>query len=494
MIRLRQLAPLLLLAAAPAPAQAADTVLASAASTAGITAYGGQVVLSRRDPATNRWALVRWHAGVVDVLGVPQRGVPFDVDAGTGRNGEPVVVYSRCAREPASLSSSPSGEDFGAAPAPDWQTARGCDLYELALTGESVERKLTAASSKTLSETTPSIWRGGLAFARHEDGGAGAKLLYLPAGATKPRALGGGSVQSCTTLCSALRTHAGVDQLDVGPSRAVYLWRISGGDVSGTGIGWELRAVSLKGGRSTLLSTGQISGACGFHLPSGPTATTRDGLVSYVDAGSDCGPTTTQFATIDPVTGALGSAATRGGLAVAAVRDGATIYWLRSRGPASDIPVPGVSSCSIAAAACELVASPVPTYDALPSRLQGSPARVDLVRSGLGYRWVRGPAGTQLLRPPATVPCAISSQSAYVFTAARWRRGSHSVAVLRRDAGKTARPIRTPQTRSSPKVVDTASTRLVRCGDETSLTYAVTTRGETQRVTFAVARAARPAT
>ncbi|MDX6688546.1 MAG: hypothetical protein QOG15_3 [Solirubrobacteraceae bacterium] len=493
MIRLRHVAPLLLLAAAPTPAQAADTVLAPAADTAGITAYGGHVVLSRRDASTNRWALVRWHAGVFDVLPVPERSVPFDADAGPDATGDPVVVYSRCAQDPPNLSGSPGGTDFGAGPAPDWQTARGCDVYELSLSGTPTEHKLTAASSASRSETTPSIWRGGLAFARHADGGSVAKLLYLPKGSAKPRSLGAGSVQACERDCGALRNHAGIDQLDIGPSRAAYLWRMSGGAVSGTGIGWELRAASLTGGRSTLLSSGQISGACGFHLPSGPTATTPDGLVSYVDAGSDCGPTTTSFATIDPRTGALGSAATPGGRAVAAVRDGDTIFWLRSTGPAIDVPIPGVTSCSIAGAGCELVASPVPAYEQLPSRLEGSPARIDLVRSGLGYRWVRGPGDTQLLRPPATIPCAPSSQPAYVYTAARWSKGPHRVAVLRKDAGKPARAIRTPQTVSYPKVVDTASTRLVRCGDRTRLTYVVTTNGRARRVSFTVARARMPA-
>ena len=99
---------------------------------------------------------------------------------GSDADGNPVVVYSRCAQEPPNLSGSPGGTDFGAGPSSDWQTARGCDVFELSLTGRPVEHKLTAASSKTQSETTPSMWRGGLAFARHADGSANTKLLYLP--------------------------------------------------------------------------------------------------------------------------------------------------------------------------------------------------------------------------------------------------------------------------------------------------------------------------
>lgn len=493
MPRLRPLVPLLLLAVAPAPAQAADTVLAPAANTAGITAYDGHVVLSRRDPASNRWALVRWHAGVVDVLPVPERSVPFDADAGPDAAGDPVVVYSRCAHDPPNLSGSPGGTDFGAGPAPDWQTARGCDLYELPLTGTPTEHELTTAGSERRSETTPSMWRGGLAFARHADGSAVTKLLYLPKDATRPGALGGGSVQTCTRSCSPLMVHDSVDQLDVGPARATFLWRLSGGSVGGTGIDWELRAASLKGGQSTLLDSGEISGACGFSLPSAATAETGDGLISYLDAGSACDVTATHFATIDPVTGARGVAPTPGGLAVGAVRDGDTIYWLRSSAAATDVPVPGDGSCSVAGARCELVASSLPTYAPQPARRQGPSNAVDLVRSGLGYRWVRGPGATELLRPPARIPCAPSLQPAYVYTAARWSHGRHAVQVLRRDGHARARAIRTPQTRSYPHVVDAAATRLVRCGDRTRLTYVVTTGGRSQRVSFAVARAAAPA-
>ena len=418
--------------------------------------------------------------------------MPFDADAGPDAAGDPVVVYSRCARDPANASGSAGGQDFGAGPAPDWQGARGCDLYELPLTGAPTERKLTTASSASGSETTPSMWRGGLAFARHADGSAVTKLLYLPPHSRRPRALGGGSVQTCDRNCTPLLSHDSVDQLDIGPKRATFLWRMAGGSVGGTGIDWELRAASLRGGQSTLLEGGEISGACGFNLPSAPTAETADGLVSYLAAGSACGTTETHFATIDPVTGGRAVAPAPGGLAVGAVRDGDTIYWLRSSASATDVPVPGDGSCSAPGARCELIASSRPAYVQGPARPSGTSGTVDLLRSGLGYRWVRGPGGTQLLRPPARIPCALSSQPAYVYTAARWRTGAHTVGVLRRDAHGAARAIRTPQTSSSARFVDTAGTRLVHCGDRTRLIYVVKSAGGTQRVSFAVARAAPP--
>ncbi|MDX6678896.1 MAG: hypothetical protein QOE31_2948 [Solirubrobacteraceae bacterium] len=481
MTRPRLLAPLLLLAVLAPPAQAADTVLAPAANTAGITAYGGHVVLSRLDPATNRWALVRWHDGVIDTLPVAPRAVPFDADAGSDAAGRPVVVYSRCAKEPPAIS--------GLSPSAEWQLARGCDVYELPLTGAAQERKLTTASSASQSETTPSMWRGGLAFARHADGGATPKLLYLPAGSTKLRRLGGGSIQTCASICGPSSVRRSVDQLDIGPSRAAYLWRMTGGNVYGVGIIWNLYAASLTGGQPTLLDSGLISGACGFGLPS--SASARANPILYLDAGAECDVTETRFTSAHAVSGLHGAAPTPGGLAAGAAYDGDTLYWLRVTGSPADVPVPGAGSCTVAAARCELVSSAVPAFAAQPLHRQGSPSDDDLVRSGVGYHWVRGPLGTTLLRPPARVPCAPSLAAAYVYTNARWS-GKRVVRALRRDSDGSTRMIGSPQTRSLPTTGASSSTKLLRCGDRIRLTYIVAKGRATGRMSFSVARAPAP--
>jgi hypothetical protein len=411
--------------------------------------------------------------------------VPFDADAGPDAQGDPVVVYSRCRRDPVL-------ETGSLAPAADWQTARGCDLYELALsTAAPRERKLTTASSKTKSETTPSTWRGGLAFARHADGGQAPQILYLARGRTAPRRLGAGAVPTCSapSRCGAANMHVGVDQLDLGPSRAAYVWRMVGGAVYGTGIAWELRAAPLAGGRSTLLDTGLVSGACGFALPSAPNAAASP--IAYLAAGAACDVTQTSFATADPVTGARATAPTPGGLAAGAVRDGDTIYWLRVAGTQPQTPVPGVGACSVATAHCELVASSVPPLAPQPAHRQSSPADIDVARSDLGYRWVSGPGGVQLLRPPATVPCAPSQQAAFIYASARWSRGRHSVRVLRQDPGKAAHRVGSPLTRSRGAGSPIFSL-LARCGARTRLTYVVTTGRSTRRVTYAIARARAP--
>jgi len=124
-------------------------------------------------------------------------------------------------------------------------------------------------------------------------------LRYLPAGAKQPRALGGGTVPTCSSLCTAHNQHRTVAQLDIGPARATFVWQMVGGAVYGTGIAWELRAVSLKGGVSTLLDTGLVSGTCGFRLPSAGSALQTS--ILYLLARADCDVTETSFERTDAV-------------------------------------------------------------------------------------------------------------------------------------------------------------------------------------------------
>ncbi|HEX3874043.1 MAG TPA: hypothetical protein VHW26_07845 [Solirubrobacteraceae bacterium] len=489
MIRIRTITPLLVLAlsapiAVAAPAQAADTVLAPAPATAGITAYGGQVVLSQIDPTTGKWALMRLQSGVLSPLPVAEQSVPFDADAGPDAAGKPVVVYSRC-------SVAPSGETGTLSPSVDWETASGCQIYELTLTGTPAEHELTAASTPGKSETTPSIWKGNLAFVRHSAGAPIPTIEYLPVNSNKPRHLGGGSVQLCTqddthnVDCGFKAVHDTVDQLDLGPSGVGYVWNMTGGSVYGVGIAWELRSATLTGTPSALLDTGLISGTCGFSLPSAPTVTT--GSISYLEASAPCDNTVTQFATANPVTGIRALAPATAGLAAGAVRDGDTIYWLRASGSATDVPVPASSSCTVADAGCQLVATPVPGYTTQPVRQQFPLADVDLANSGLGYKWVTESGGVRVLRPPATLPCSPSAVPAEAYVSAQWSHGKHTVRVSRKDPGKAARAVTTIK-RSLPPEVIAAGPKLVACGDSTKLTYAVTTGGRTQRVSFTVAR------
>jgi hypothetical protein len=331
------------------------------------------------------------------------------------------------------------------------------------------------------------MWRGAVAFARFRDGVAQPTLEYLPAGASRARHLGGGSVQACFD-CKASRARDSVDQLDLGPSRVAYVWRMTGGSVYGTGIGWELRAAARAGGPSVLLDSGLISGTCGFRLPSAPSAAASP--IAYLDAGAECDVTSTRFATADPVTGGLATAPTPG-LAAAAARDGTTIYWLRITGDASRAPVPGAGSCT-SAGGCELVSSSTPAYAASRPEPRFAPADVDLTRSDTGYRWRRTASGVRVLAPPAHVPCAPSSSPTPLYVSANWSRGRHMVRVSRQDPGHAARAVGGTQKRSLPPGVYISAPRLARCGDRTRITYVVTTGGHAQRISFSIARAPLP--
>jgi hypothetical protein len=227
-----------------------------------------------------------------------------------------------------------------------------------------------------------------------------------------------------------------------------------------------------------------IGGVCSFSLPSSPTA--EAGAISYLEAGAPCGATQTSFATANPATGIRGLAPTPGGLAAAAVRDGNTIYWLRATGSPDELFVPGGAAGTVPGAGCELVASPVGPYAAEPARDREPEAAVDPVRSDLGYAWVSGPAGTQLLRPPATIPCAPSAETAFVDVAARWSRGRHTVRVSRQDPTGSSRSVAVFT--SSVADGNGSAPRLGACGDSTRLTYAVSTGHTTQRVSFTVRR------
>ncbi|WP_028066087.1 hypothetical protein [Solirubrobacter soli] len=141
----------------PAAARA-DYTVATVERPTTVSAYAGHVVWSQFDGSSYR--LYEAHASpagqVTTQLAAAPRSVPFDADIGPGADGTPTVVYSRCATEP-KLDQLPI-----------WATARGCDVYRLAL-GATKETRVAGVSTAADSEFLPSIWRGRIAFARVYD-------------------------------------------------------------------------------------------------------------------------------------------------------------------------------------------------------------------------------------------------------------------------------------------------------------------------------------
>jgi hypothetical protein len=131
--------------AAAAPAGAQERVLATEQRPTDVAAWGADAVWSSFDPATATYRLVRSHdGGAPAALPVAPSPRPFDVDLGTNRSGSTYAVYTRC---------------------DDGDT--GCDLFRLGLnTGR--EERLSSLSSPRWDERDPTIFRGRIAFVRHE--------------------------------------------------------------------------------------------------------------------------------------------------------------------------------------------------------------------------------------------------------------------------------------------------------------------------------------
>jgi hypothetical protein len=176
-----------MLAAAPAAA-AQETVIDTDAA-GPVSAYGGRVAWSKKDPATGAWKLRTLFAGVVADVPIPERrDRPFDVDLGPGLGESPptVAVYSRCAGVDRSLE-----QDTFDGPV---ERERGCDIYSYDFaTGR--ESREPFAARRGISEFDPTYWRGKLVFAARNERARGYSRhkanLYLT-DSTRLRRLRGG--------------------------------------------------------------------------------------------------------------------------------------------------------------------------------------------------------------------------------------------------------------------------------------------------------------
>lgn len=352
---------LVALGVSAAPVRSDDQVLTPLPNVSAIGAYGGHVVWSQLNSATGRWSLMDLHAGVVNAVPVSSRSVPFDVDLGPDRQGQPVAVYSRCRKDPAA-----------ALPNPDWMTAEGCDIYTVRL-GGAKEHRVASVSSLRGSETTPSLWRGSLAFARRLPGHRAARLLVHRAGSTHLRRLRGGTVPHCLHPgCPNRepRPYAGVDALDLGPSSLAMLWRLTNGNVVGVDAAWELRSNSLRGGRTALIASGYSSGTCGFQVPLSPSAAGQH--VVFLEMRAPCAINATPVVSIDWRSGTRREAEPSSGFIYAIARDGKDIYSIRGPRPAP-ANAPGVDACRSAPNACALVRSTGLPFRPVPSRKVAPP-------------------------------------------------------------------------------------------------------------------------
>lgn len=146
--RLRHaLAGAALLAALVPAGAAGDTLIQAAPGTRNLTQGGGWMAWI--EPTGNGWRIVtRSPGGVLGRPEIPTFGAATNPSIGSSafavRGKRILAVYSRCR---------------GVSP------VVGCDLWALDLAA-GTERRLRTASSSACSETSPSIYAGGLAFVR----------------------------------------------------------------------------------------------------------------------------------------------------------------------------------------------------------------------------------------------------------------------------------------------------------------------------------------
>src|SRR5665213_2379168 len=149
-----------LTAAAAAGAAAAPLAMVDAATP--LSAGNGWLVWSA--PEGREWTLMAYHAGSVVRLPVSPRAQPFDASVGTDVAGLPVVTFSRCARTPRMSTVGEQGGGGGALLEP--ASGAGCRIRVLDLM-DGAEIKPPIPAPPGASDTTPSIWHGQIAFARH---------------------------------------------------------------------------------------------------------------------------------------------------------------------------------------------------------------------------------------------------------------------------------------------------------------------------------------
>jgi hypothetical protein len=304
-----------------------------------LTAYDGYVVFSQSSANSHLWRLMVWHAGTISPLPVPARTVPFDADAGRAANGQPVVVFSVCAVEPRVLQgATPSGPAYGGGifgSVLDWSTASGCHIDALGLRDGAVAR-VSQIGARGASDTTPTIWRGAIAFARllpHPHGPPVPEIVLWRAGRPLRRLAGGPQPCKRRESCSVLTTRnapvgAFVASMDLGPHGLAADWYFQGSNVmEGIGPQWRILQDRLGGGHAGDVADGFVGGACSSMNPLSPNEV-GDSIV-YVQDENECEypPGSRQFETsaIEPD----GFRPSGGDFIAALAEDATTTYWLR---------------------------------------------------------------------------------------------------------------------------------------------------------------------
>jgi hypothetical protein len=215
---LRQLVFILAVLATGAPviADADAATYPTGGSPSGVSSYGLAVVWSRA--VDGRYRLMASYGGRQFRLPAHTRSVPFDADVGPGPGGGPVVVYSRCERDPR------VNGGYYVFYYPFYESGRACRLYSIRLAApHPVERSLAfgpGLAKRSLAE--PTIWRQRIAFATS---GRPNRLYVAPSGGGRAHRLRSGPVEG--------RRPTGLRGLDLRGDRLAFVWSEHAGRCGG---------------------------------------------------------------------------------------------------------------------------------------------------------------------------------------------------------------------------------------------------------------------
>jgi hypothetical protein len=323
------------------PAAAESQALAIVTANVPIAAGGGWVAWSA--PGEGGWRLMAWHRGAVTMLPAAARPQPFDLDLGTDARGRTVATFSRCTQTPVTFFDGRTAS---------W-TGTGCSIHVLDL-ATAHERSAGIPHPAGSSDTTPSMWRGRIAFARrdprHRD--IAQVMLWSPR-TRRLRTLRHGAISSrCPfrTGCRGMTVRGAVEGLDLGARLATFLWWVDAPAVAGHG-GWEVRADRLADGRSVRAGSGVLGEVCtggtDTVIPSVPAA---DGSqVWYSQLSSACYRNTASLIrfSVRPRNGRSGAVP---GDVLQFAKDGDALYALVAPEPKGEVR----PACDVPGAPCTI--------------------------------------------------------------------------------------------------------------------------------------------
>ncbi|HUB72776.1 MAG TPA: hypothetical protein VL979_01915 [Solirubrobacteraceae bacterium] len=200
-------------------------------------------------------------------LPVASRPQPFDATVGTDARGAPVVVFSRCRRTPRMVL--PDGESQAGGTLLEAQTGAGCRIRMLGLDGGG-ETAVPIPAARMVSDTTPSIWRGAVTFARRAPGHGNVwqVMSWSPRAPRRLETLPHGRVPSCPQDRHGCRrpAHGVVEALDRDRRLVTFVWAVEGQGVVGEGA-WEVRVDRASGSGDALAQGGFGHEACTSQGP-----------------------------------------------------------------------------------------------------------------------------------------------------------------------------------------------------------------------------------